>query len=153
MVTHILVAVGPSFSEDALSSAIIRARVCNARLTILHVIDETPRRSGAFAEGLQKAPAFANQLAQVIRGNCEKLLGQAEIKADWQTRFLPRDGRNVARVIADVAHRLNADVVVLGMRRHAWLAIGTHHVRYVLGRRTHCEVLIAGQTVRPRAAA
>src|SRR6478752_1268628 len=42
MYKHILVAVGTSLSQSALSTAIARARECDARLTALHVVDRTP---------------------------------------------------------------------------------------------------------------
>jgi nucleotide-binding universal stress UspA family protein len=151
MTKHILVAVGPSFSEAALATAMHQTRECNGRLTILHIIDETPWWAGAFAESLCDAPALVNQLARVIRASCEKQLAHAQIRAEWQTRSLPRDGRSVPRVIADVALSLNVDLVVLGMHRHAWLATGTLRTRHALTARTNCEILIARECVKPQA--
>ncbi|KND61986.1 Universal stress protein family [Candidatus Burkholderia verschuerenii] len=141
MIRHILVAVGPSFSEAALSVAINRARRAKARLTVLHVIDETPWWSGPFAESACDTRAITHQLALAIRGHSEKMLRDAGIEADWRTRT--RDGRSVARVIADIAALLGADLVVLGTRRRGLLALGIHHVRAIVSRHARCDVLIA----------
>ncbi|WP_250515919.1 universal stress protein [Caballeronia sp. INDeC2] len=147
MYQHILVAVGPSFSEAALSAAIARARDSNARLTVLHVIDSVPSWAGWQMECLSDMPALVNQLALVIRRSSEKMLGRAGIDADWQTRRLPEDGRNIGRVIADEADRLNADLIVLGARKRGRFHLGVNHVRTVVCRRTNREVLIANASV------
>ncbi|SAK82220.1 UspA domain-containing protein [Caballeronia glebae] len=143
MYQHILVAVGPSFSEAALSTAIARARECNARLTVLHVIESSPWWAGWQMECLCDLPALVNQLALVIRRNSEKLLQRAGIDANWQTRSLPQDGRSIGRVIADEAHRVDADLVVLGARKRGFFGFGMNHVRNVVCRHTNREVLIA----------
>jgi nucleotide-binding universal stress UspA family protein len=143
MYKNIVVAVGPSFSEAALSTAIAYARESNARLTMLHVIDQTPWWSGAFAETLCDTPALMNQLALNVRQSSEKMLRDAGIEAVWQARHSPRDGASVARVIADSANALDADLIVLGARRRGLLAMGIHHVRNVVCRRARCEVLVA----------
>ncbi|WP_250503296.1 MULTISPECIES: universal stress protein [unclassified Caballeronia] len=143
MYRHILVAVGASFSEAALSTAIARARENNARLTVLHVIESSPWWAGWQMECLSDLPALVNQLALLIRGSSEKMLRRAGIDADWQTRTLPRDGRSVGRIIADEANRLDADLVVLGARKRGVFSFGMDRVRNVVCRHTNREVLIA----------
>jgi nucleotide-binding universal stress UspA family protein len=143
MYSHILVAVGPSFSEAALSVAIAKARQTKARLTVLHVIDESPWWAGSFADGLCNSYAMVNQLALAVRDHTGKMVAEAGMDADWQTRSLPADGRSVARVIAEAAYRLNADLVVLGAHRRGLRALGVHRVRDAVCRRASCEVLIA----------
>lgn len=148
---HILVAVGPSFSEEALSAAIAKAQETGARLTVLHVIDVSPWWSGTYAEGLCDTQALVHQLALVIRRQSEKLLRGAGIEFDWQMRSSPRDGRTIGRVIAQTANALGADLIVLGTRRRGLLAIGMHPVRNGVCRYSACEVLIASPRVRPLA--
>lgn len=148
---HILVAVGPSFSEAALSAAIARSREDDARLTVLHVIESVPSWAGWQMECLCDMPALVNQLALVIRRNSEKMLARAGIEADWQTRTLPEDGRSIGRVIADEAERLDADLIVLGARKPGVLNWGVSHVRNVVCRHTDREVLIATTSVARKA--
>ncbi|SAK47927.1 UspA domain-containing protein [Caballeronia fortuita] len=143
MYQHILVAVGPSFSEAALSTAIMRARESNARLTVLHVIESSPWWAGWQMESLCDMPALVEQLALVIRRSSEKMLRRSGMNADWQTRTLPRDGHSIGRVIADEADRLDADLVVLGTKKRGLFCFGVNHVRNVVCRRTNREVLIA----------
>jgi nucleotide-binding universal stress UspA family protein len=148
---HILVAVGPSFSEDALSTAIAKAKETGARLTVLHVIDISPWWSGTYAEGLCDTQAMVHQLALVIRRRSEMMLRHAGIEFDWQMRSSPRDGRTTGRVIAQTASALGADLIVLGTRKRGWLGIGLHPVRNGVCRYTTCEVLIATESARPSA--
>ncbi|SAK46760.1 UspA domain-containing protein [Caballeronia hypogeia] len=151
MYQHILVAVGPGFSEAALSTAIARARDSRARLTILHVIDSAPWWAGWQADMLCDTPALVNQLALAIRRNSEKMLRRAGIEAQWRTRTLPRDGRSIGRLIAAEAELLDADLVVLGAKRHRFFGIGWSHVRNTVCRRSRCEVLIASASVAEEA--
>ncbi|BCQ27428.1 universal stress protein (plasmid) [Caballeronia sp. NK8] len=143
MYQHILVAVGPSFSEAALSSAIARARESQARLTVLHVIDSAPWWAGWQWDSLCDTQSLVNQLALVIRRSSEKRLRRAGIEAEWITRTLPVDGRSIGRVIADEADRLDADLVVLGANKRGFHSLGVNHVRNVVCRHTDREVLIA----------
>ncbi|WP_321797756.1 universal stress protein [Caballeronia sp. J97] len=151
MYQHILVAVGPSFSEAALSAAIARARESHARLTVLHVIESSPWWAGWQMECLCDMPALVDQLALVIRRSSEKMLRHAGIDADWQTRTLPHDGRTIGRVIADEAERLDADLVVLGAKKRGFFGFGWNHVRNVVCRHTNREVLIATACVAHKA--
>lgn len=144
MYQHILVAVGPSFSEAALSVAILRARECNARLTVLHVIDCAPWWSGSQADALCcDTLTLVNQLALVIRRHCQKMFDEAGVTAQWQTRALPVDGRSIGRVIAQAASSLDADLVILGAGKGGFLGLGAEHIRNVVSRHTDREVLIA----------
>ncbi|BAN27697.1 universal stress protein [Caballeronia insecticola] len=145
MYQHILVAVGPSFSEAALSTAIERARDCNARLTLLHVIVSSPWWSGWQADSLCDTPAIVNRFALTIRRNCEKMLQCAGMRAEWRTRTLPGSGRSIGRVIAKEAERLDADLVVLGASKSVFFNVGLTHVRNVVCRNTDREVLIASE--------
>ncbi|SAL12362.1 UspA domain-containing protein [Caballeronia peredens] len=145
MYQHILVAVGPSFSEAALSTAIERARDSNARLTVLHVIDSSPWWAGWQADSLCDTPEIVNQFALTIRRNCEKILQSADMTAQWRTRTLPGSGRSIGRVIAGEADRLDCDLVVLGAGKSVFFDIGLNHVRNVVCRHTDREVLIASE--------
>ncbi|KXU85854.1 universal stress protein UspA [Caballeronia megalochromosomata] len=151
MYQHILVAVGQSFSEAALSSAIARARESRARLTVLHVIESSPWWAGWQMEGLCDTQAIVNQLALVIRRHSEKMLGRAGIDAKWQTRTLPLDGRSIGRVIAAEAERLDADLIVLGAKKRGLFGVGVNHVRNVVCRHSDREVLIATGCVTEQA--
>jgi nucleotide-binding universal stress UspA family protein len=143
MYQHVLVAVGPSFSEAALSAAIARARDSHARLTVLHVIDSAPWWAGWQWDSMSDRPSLIEQLALVIRRNSAKVLRRAGIDADWQTRTLPHDGRSIGRVIAAEADRLNADLIVLGAKKRGFFNFGANRVRNVVCRHTDREVLIA----------
>jgi nucleotide-binding universal stress UspA family protein len=151
MYHHILVAVGPSFSEAALSTAIERARESNARLTLLHVTEAVPWWAGWQGDSLGDMPAILNQLALVVRRNSQKMLRQAGMDADWQMRTLPEDGRCIGRVIADEANRLDADLIVLGGKTRGLCGFGVNHVRNAVCRHTKREVLIAPACVAPAA--
>ncbi|SAK92809.1 UspA domain-containing protein [Caballeronia temeraria] len=143
MYQHILVAVGPSFSETALSTAIERACDSKARLTVLHVIESSPWWAGWQMECLCDTRALVHQLALVIRRNSEKMLARAGIDAHWQTRTLPRDGRSIGRVIANEADRIDADLVILGAKKRGVFGFGVSPVRNAVCRHTNREVLIA----------
>lgn len=146
MYKHILVAVGPRFSEGALSVGAARARECNARLTVLHVIDTAPAWAGSNPDFLcGDALNIAEEVANVIRRRSEKLMESAGVNGAWQTRNLPVDGMSVGRVIANAANSLDADLVVLGARKHACFGIGAHRVRNAVCRNTQREVLVASQ--------
>jgi nucleotide-binding universal stress UspA family protein len=143
---HILVAVGPNFSEAALSTAVEKARETGARLTVLHVIDESPWWAGPYAEGLCDTQAIVHQFALAIRRHSETVLNQAAIEFDWQARSMPRDGHSIGRVIARTANTLGVDLVILGARRRTLLAMGMHPVRNVVCRHSNCEVVIAAES-------
>ncbi|MDR5823762.1 universal stress protein [Caballeronia sp. LZ043] len=143
MYPHILVAVGPGFSEAALSKAIELARGNAARITLLHVIESAPWWAGWSVETFCNMPELVDQLALAIRGHCEKMLANAGMKADWETRRLPEDGHSIGGVIALEANRLDVDLIVLGAGRSSLGGIGMHHVRNIVRRRTGRNVLIA----------
>ena len=151
MYQHILVAVGPSFSEAALSTAIERARENNARLTLLHVAESVPWWAGWQGDSLCDMPAILTQLARVVRRNSEKMLRRAGMHADWQTRTLPEDGQSIGRVIADEADRLDVDLIVLGAKKRGLFGLGVNHVSNVVCRHTEREVLLATANGAPRA--
>jgi nucleotide-binding universal stress UspA family protein len=151
MYQHILVAVGPDFSEAALSTAIAKAREDHARLTMLHVTESTPWWAGWQGDSICDMPSLLNQLALVIRRNSEKMLERADVDADWQMRTLPEDGISVGRVIAEEADRLNADLIVIGVKKHGLFGFQMNHVRNVVCRHTDREVLIAAESVVPKA--
>ncbi|SAL30473.1 Universal stress protein family protein [Caballeronia arvi] len=151
MYQHILAAVGPGFSEAALSTAIARARESHARLTVLHVIETAPWWAGWQADSLCDTPSLVNQLALVVRRHSEKILRREGVDADWQMRRLPEDGRSIGRVIADTANRLDADLIVLGGGKRGLFGLGTSHVRNVVCRHTDREVLIATASDAPKA--
>jgi universal stress protein A len=151
MYQHILVAVGPGFSEAALSSAIERARDNHARLTILHVIESSPWWAGWTADSLCDRPSLVDQLARVIRSHCEKKLAHADIEAEWMTRRVPEDGRSIGCVIASEADCLDVDLVVLGANKRSFFGFGLKHVRNAVCRHTDREVLIAPERVAAKA--
>jgi nucleotide-binding universal stress UspA family protein len=144
--TRILVAVGAGFSEAALAVAMARARETNARLTVLHVIDDSPRWYCAFGQKAGNTSALVRQLARSIRENCQKAARAEGIEIEWRVRLA--GGRSVAYVIAETAERMGADVVVLGTGKRGWRAPGWHRVRGLVRRRTSCEVLIATDRTR-----
>lgn len=84
MYPHILVAVGPGFSEAALSKAIELARGNAARITLLHVIESAPWWAGWSVETFCNMPALVDQLALAIR---------ATAKRCWRTRAWRRTGK------------------------------------------------------------
>ena len=146
MCKHILVAVGPSCSDTALATGIARARECNARLTAIHVIDSAPWWAGGNVDcyGGDALP-LAEQLARVIQRRSETLIEDSGIEGAWQTVTLRRDGMSIGRVIAQAANRFDADLIVLGPRKHTFFGLGANHVRNAVSRHTACEVLIASQ--------
>ncbi|SAL26519.1 Universal stress protein family protein [Caballeronia cordobensis] len=151
MYRHILVAVGPGFSEAAMSTAIARARDNDARLTILHVAETTRWWAGWQGDSLCDMPSLVTQLALVIRRHCERMTQREGVDAQWLVRTLPEAGRSIGRVIADEANRLDADLIVLGAEKRGLLGIGMHHVRNVVCRHTEREVLIARECIAPKA--
>ncbi|WP_244831292.1 universal stress protein [Caballeronia sp. TF1N1] len=152
MYQHILVAVGPGFSEAALSVAIARSRESNARLTMLHVIDSAPWWTASQADVICcDTVDLVNQLALVVYRSSTKMLEEAGVEAHWETRRTPADGHNVGRIIAEAADELEADLIVLGGGKRSLFGIGVRRVSHVVCRHTDREVLIASERANERA--
>ena len=142
MYKHILVAVGTSLSESALNTAIRRARECDARLTALHVVDQTPWWAVVTADSSWKETlAVIDDQARTVTRHCMRLIESAGIDGTARSIKLPLDA-SLGETIAKASIQLGADLIVLGgeadMEWH-----GEPRLRDVVCARVKCDVLIA----------
>ncbi|SAL01114.1 universal stress protein [Caballeronia ptereochthonis] len=143
MYKHILVAVGPGFSESALNIAISRARECNARLTALHVVDQTPWWAVVTADcNCAQTLAVIDDHARAVTRYSARLIERAGIDGTVRSIELPLNA-SVGETIAKVSMELGADLIVLGGEADAGWRHGGQRLRDVVCARTKCDVLIA----------
>lgn len=143
MYKHILVAVGTSLSESALDTAIKRARECNARLTALHVVDQTPWWAVVTADSnWTETLAVIDDQARTVTRHCMRLIERAGIDGTARSVKLPVDG-SLGETIAKASIQLGADLIVLGGEAEAEWRHGEQRLRDVVCAQVKCNVLIA----------
>ena len=111
MYQRILVPIdGSAPSQAGLEEAIRLARAGNARLLLVHVMDEL-----AFANGFETGQAFCAEMLPMMRRRAEALLEKCRARAE------------AAGVPAEMAASWGADVIVIGTH-------GRHGIeRFVMG--------------------
>lgn len=109
------VLVATDLSETApglLAHAIDVAARRRAELVVVHVYDPD-----AYEKVLDETGMPVDQYVAALRAEMQDALAQAGIgDTDVPVRLEVIEGRDVAGAIVDAAHRLNADVVVVGAR-------------------------------------
>lgn len=119
MFKRVLVAVdGSPTSRRALKLAVDLAAHHRAKLFALHVIDERAIGLGLSASGYV-APAYVEGLIDALRKAGRKLLAAAQRSAraagqPIQGLLIESLGEGVAHTILDEAHKVRADLIVLG---------------------------------------
>lgn len=150
MYKHILVAVGASLSESALTTAIARARDCNARLTAIHVVDQTPWWAVATAES-SAASTFdvIDDHARAVTRYTARMIERAGIDGTARSVTLPLSGASVGDVIARTANEIGADLIVLGGETDTGWRFGEARLHDTVFGKTTCDVLIATHAPEP----
>ena len=150
MYKHILVAVGTSLSESALTTAITRARDCNARLTALHIVDQTPWWA-VLTEESNPAETLdvIDDHARAVTRYAARLIESAGIDGIARSVTQPPNGISVGALIAQEANDAGVDLIVLGGEADtAWLH-GEARLRDVVCMHARCDVLIAAHASAP----
>jgi universal stress protein A len=142
MYKHILVAVGTSLSESALRAAINCALECNARVTALHVVDQTPWWAVVTADSsTTETLAVIDDHARAVARHCMRLIERAGVHGSACSITLPLYG-NVGETIAKASIELGADLIVLGGEADIGWSHG-ERLRDVVCAHVKCDVLIA----------
>ncbi|KND54958.1 hypothetical protein BPUN_1703 [Candidatus Paraburkholderia kirkii] len=143
MYKHILVAVGPGFSESALDTAISRALECNARLTALHVVDQVPWWAVVTADcNRAQTLAVIDDHARAVTRHSARLIERAGIDGTVRSIELPPNA-SLGETIAKASMALGADLIVLGGEADTGWRHGGQRLRDAVCARTKCDVLIA----------
>jgi nucleotide-binding universal stress UspA family protein len=149
MYKHILVAIGPSLSDSALTVAIARARECNARLTALHVVDPAPWWAVVTSESSSADTlAVIDDHARAVTRYCAQLIERAGIDGSARNMLLPPSGAGLGEAIANAAKEFGADLIVLGGEAETGWRHGKARLRNIVCARLNCDVLIASRVVR-----
>ena len=148
MYKHILVAVGTSLSQSALSAAIARARECNARLTALHVVDKSPWWAVVTGDcNTRDTAALIDDHARALTRYSVRQIESAGIDGTGISMTLP-PGATVGEAIAKAAVETGADLIVLGGETDSGWAHGRERLRDVVCAKARCDVLIAAHRAR-----
>jgi nucleotide-binding universal stress UspA family protein len=148
MYKHILVAVGTSLSQSALSTAIARARECDARLTALHVVDRTPWWAVVTGDcNVRDTAALIDDHARALTRYSLRQIESAGIDGTGVSVTLP-PGLTVGEAIAKAANEAGADLIVLGGETDSGWGRGRERLRDVVCTQTRCDVLIAAHRAR-----
>ncbi|CAH2788077.1 MAG: hypothetical protein CBHOC_2178 [uncultured Caballeronia sp.] len=142
MYKHILVAVGNSLSESALDTAIRRARECNARLTALHVVNQTPWWAVVTAGSSKETLAVIDDHARAIMRHFMRRIDRAGIDGTARCVKLPLNG-GLGETIAKASMKRGADLIVLGGEADAAWRHDERRLRDVACAHVKCDVLIA----------
>lgn len=143
MYKHILVAVGTSLSDTALTAAIHCARESNARLTAMHVVDQTPWWAVVTADcSTAETLAVIDQHARAVARHCMRRIDEAGIEGSAFTLTLPLNA-NLGETIAKASTELGADLIVLGGEADIGWSHGDQRLRDVVCAHVKCNVLIA----------
>jgi nucleotide-binding universal stress UspA family protein len=149
MYKHILVAIGPSLSESALTAAIARARECNARLSALHIVDPAPWWAVVTAESSSADTlAVIDDHARAVMRYCAAQIERAGIDGSTRSMTLPPSGVGLGEAIANAAAECGADLIVLGGEAQTGWRHDTARLRDVVCAHTACDVLIASHGAR-----
>jgi nucleotide-binding universal stress UspA family protein len=156
MFRRILVPIdGSPTSNRGLEEAIGLASDQNARICLLHVIDELVVTGGVDAM-MYVSPTYTDEFIRELREGGKKLLAGAEAKVRKhgiavEPVLLETVGHRVAELIIKQAKKWRADVIVLGTHGRRGLS------RLVMGsdaemvlRETPIPVLLVRSPLRPR---
>jgi nucleotide-binding universal stress UspA family protein len=150
MYKHILVAVGTSLSESALTTAITRARDCNARLTALHIVDQMPWWAIVTADSNPGDTLHViDDHARAVTRYAARLIDSAGIDGIARSVTQPLDGTSVGELIANEAKAAGADLIVLGGEADTGWRHGEARLRDVVCSHARCDVLIAAHAPAP----
>ncbi|SAK81598.1 universal stress protein UspA [Caballeronia hypogeia] len=150
MYKHIFVAVGTSLSESALSTAISRARQCNARLTALHIVDQAPWWAIITADSNRgETLDVIDDHARAVVRYASRLIDSAGIDGVARSVTQPLDGTSVGELIAKEAQAAGADLIVLGGEADTGWRHGESRLRDVVCLHARCDVLIAAHAPAP----
>ncbi|SAK50213.1 universal stress protein UspA [Caballeronia temeraria] len=153
MYKHILVAVGTSLSESALTTAITRARDCNARLTALHIVDQMPWWAIVTADSNPGDTLdVIEDHARAVTRYASRLIDSAGIDGIARSVTQPLDGTSVGELIAREAKAAGADLIVLGGEADTGWRHGEARLRDVVCSHARCDVLIAAHAAAPLSA-
>jgi nucleotide-binding universal stress UspA family protein len=151
MYKHILVAVGLKPDLTTLKSAIEIALESGARVTGLHVVNPMPyvpaMADGDFRATLEAFEAHGRTVVEQTR----RVLEDAQCRGEAQMRMLPACGVTVGQVIADTAHELGADLVIVGSSDPGWFRLYLQNVQKDVTRRSRCSVLVITPSCAPKA--
>lgn len=115
MYSHLLLALdGSATSHLAMAHASALARLSNAKVTVLHVVDELDHSNGFERPQVylnEVRPRFLQAGQALLDAASEELL-QAGVKCE--TVLLENSGKRASELIAEVAAAVGADVIVLG---------------------------------------
>jgi nucleotide-binding universal stress UspA family protein len=143
MVKHILVAVGTSLSDAALTAALRCARESNARLTAMHVVDQTPWWAVVTADcSTAETLAVIDGHGRAVARHCMRRIEKAGVEGSAFTLTLPLYA-NLGETIARASIELGADLIVLGGEADIGWRHGDQRLRDVVCAHAKCNVLIA----------
>lgn len=150
MYKHILVAIGASLSESALTTAISRARDCNARLTALHVVDQAPWWAIVTADSNPAETLdVIDDHARAVTRYAARLIDSAGVDGIARSVTQPLDGTSVGALIAKEAEAAGADLIVLGGEVDTGWLHGEARLRDLVCTHARCDVLIAAHAKTP----
>jgi nucleotide-binding universal stress UspA family protein len=135
--TVVLALDGSESSDRALECATALAKQHSSSVRVVHVVELSVGRGGG------RAPLNEKDIQAKVEGQVEALTA-AGVKAEFETQTVPAGGP--AHVIADVAERVKADLIVTGTRGHtAVVGMLLGSVPQRLLHLAHCPVLIVPQ--------
>jgi nucleotide-binding universal stress UspA family protein len=145
MTKHILAAIGVEENDATLALAIERARESHARLTAVHVVDRMPWwATSSLDSDCGEMVAQVEQNAQKIADHSLKIMLDAGIEGACMTIDLPRNV-SIARVIAQAAREVDADLIVVGRSRNKPWRFWKERVSDAVIRHSYRRVLIASK--------
>jgi nucleotide-binding universal stress UspA family protein len=145
MVERILVAVGDTeHADDVADLAGVLARTYYAHVLVFHVWEwyfPLYRGNWAPAETPAEARALVNHVVGALRSEGVEAVG----------RVVAAPRGNAARAIVDEAHRMEANLIVMGSRGpSSWAALWNGSVAQRVIHCAHCPVTVARERDRVR---
>jgi len=120
MIKHILVAVSHDADCAALRFAIGQAREHDAYVSVLHVVDWMPQVIVAECQDFGPMLACLQAHGQDIVGDVARKLDDAGCRGQAKMITLSVKDFTVGKAIANFAHEVGADMIVLGKAKSAW---------------------------------
>ncbi len=105
---------GSATSAEALKQAVGLAKLCSARLRLIHVVDPLTHITG-----FETPSVYANQILPTLLAAGEELLRSARdsVEAEGvavESELVQSSGERVARIVVEQAIAWKADLIVLG---------------------------------------
>lgn len=105
---------GSATSDEALAEAVRLARLCSARLRLIHVVDPLTHISG-----FETGATYTRQILPALLAAGEELLRKARTPIEEQglaveSELIQSSGERVARIVVEQAVSWKADLIVLG---------------------------------------